>query len=185
MAIRWVDRVFDFSYPVAVFPVIFDRLRGTPSRLEEKLRPLDLATRTRRPESAWSIQEHAGHLLDLDELHFGRLDDYDAGAPVLRAADMSNRKTEEANHNERPVEDLLRAFRSERHRFLVRLEGWDEALLARVSRHPRLDRPMRAVDMAYFVAEHDDHHLASMTALARDQDRAREARRSRDDRLTS
>jgi hypothetical protein len=33
--------------------------------------------------------------------------------------------------------------------------------------HPRLQQPMRLVDMLYFVAEHDDHHLARMTALAR------------------
>jgi hypothetical protein len=26
---------------------------------------------------------------------------------------------------------------------------------------------MRVVDMAFFVAEHDDHHLARMTQLAR------------------
>jgi uncharacterized damage-inducible protein DinB len=168
MAIRWVDRTFDFSFPVGVYPVVFERLRGTPARLEEKLRALDHPTRTRRRDSAWSIQEHAGHLLDLDELHFGRLDDYDAGASVLRAADLSNRKTEEADHNARPVEDLLRAFRGERARFLARLEAWNEERLARVSRHPRLERPMRAIDMAWFVAEHDDHHLATMTTLARE-----------------
>jgi hypothetical protein len=33
--------------------------------------------------------------------------------------------------------------------------------------HPRLQQPMRVVDMAFFVAEHDDHHLARMTQLAR------------------
>jgi hypothetical protein len=26
--------------------------------------------------------------------------------------------------------------------------------------HPRLKQPMRLVDHLYFVAEHDDHHLA-------------------------
>jgi hypothetical protein len=26
---------------------------------------------------------------------------------------------------------------------------------------------MRVIDMAFFVAEHDDHHLARMTDLAR------------------
>jgi uncharacterized damage-inducible protein DinB len=26
------------------------------------------------------------------------------------------------------------------------------------------ERPMRLVDMLYFAAEHDDHHLAAMTA---------------------
>jgi hypothetical protein len=28
---------------------------------------------------------------------------------------------------------------------------------------------MRVVDMAFFVAEHDDHHLARMTELVRGQ----------------
>jgi len=33
--------------------------------------------------------------------------------------------------------------------------------------HPRLKVRMRLVDLAYFVAEHDDHHLASMVIIAR------------------
>jgi hypothetical protein len=33
--------------------------------------------------------------------------------------------------------------------------------------HPRLGTPMRLVDMMFFVAEHDDHHLATITELAR------------------
>ena len=28
--------------------------------------------------------------------------------------------------------------------------------------HPRLKQPMRLVDHLYFVAEHDDHHLAKI-----------------------
>ena len=31
---------------------------------------------------------------------------------------------------------------------------------------PRLGTPMRLVDLAFFVAEHDDHHLAQITFLA-------------------
>ena len=31
--------------------------------------------------------------------------------------------------------------------------------------HPRLDRPMRVIDLAIFAAEHDDHHLARITEL--------------------
>jgi len=30
---------------------------------------------------------------------------------------------------------------------------------------------MRVIDMALFIAEHDDHHLAAMTELARRLDR--------------
>lgn len=167
MTLRWVDRTFDFSFPVGLIDAILERLRGTPARLEEKLRTLDRAMLTRRDGDSWSIQEHAGHLLDLDELHLGRLDDYDSGAAVLRPADMENRKTREANHNARPVEEILAEFRKERGLFVARLEGSDEERLVATALHPRLNRPMRVVDMAYFVAEHDDHHLARMTALAR------------------
>lgn len=163
---RWVDRAFDFSFPVGLYEVILERLRGTPARLEEKLRALDSFTRMRREGDKWSIQEHAGHLLDLDDLHLGRLEDYENGAKVLRAADMENRKTREANHNARPLEDLLRDFRRERGAFVARLESWPEERRESVSIHPRLDRPMRVVDLAFFVAEHDDHHLARMTELA-------------------
>jgi hypothetical protein len=33
--------------------------------------------------------------------------------------------------------------------------------------HPRLKTPMRIIDLFLFVAEHDDHHLARITELAR------------------
>jgi hypothetical protein len=31
--------------------------------------------------------------------------------------------------------------------------------------HPRLEQPMTVVDLCFFVAEHDDHHLAAITSL--------------------
>jgi uncharacterized damage-inducible protein DinB len=167
VTLRWVERRFDFSFPVGRIDTILERLRGTPARLEEKLSGFGRATLIRRDGDSWSIQEHAGHLLDLDELHIGRLDDYESGAAVLRPADLENRKTREANHNARPLEEILAKFREERARFVARLETWDQERLGATALHPRLSQPMRVVDMAYFVAEHDDHHLARMTGLAR------------------
>lgn len=164
---RWTERRFDFSLPEALFPVVVERLRGTPARLEDRVRTLSPEVLTHRPGNAWSIQEHIGHLLDLDELHTGRLDDYLAGAEVLRAADMANRKTWEARHNERPVEDLLADFRRERLHFVDRLDHWDPDLISLTALHPRLGKPMRVLDMAFFTAEHDDHHLAVITNLLR------------------
>jgi uncharacterized damage-inducible protein DinB len=167
MKLRWFDRHFTFNLPEELFPDIVERLRGTPARIEEKVRDLSPTLLTRRDGEAWSIQEHVGHLLDLDELHDGRLDDFLAGAEVLRAADLTNRRTHEANHNERPLTDLLQAFRRERERFVARLDAWDAELISRIALHPRLKQPMRVIDMALFTAEHDDHHLARMTELAR------------------
>jgi uncharacterized damage-inducible protein DinB len=165
MSLRWTDRRFTFDLPENLFPVVIERLRGTPARIEDKVRGLSPTLLTRRHGDAWSIQEHIGHLLDLDELHAGRLDDFLAGAEVLRAADMTNRKTHEADHNRRPIADLLQAFRRERERFVARLDAWDEGLIGLTALHPRLNQPMRVIDMAFFTAEHDDHHLAQMTEL--------------------
>jgi hypothetical protein len=163
----WTARQFTFNLPESLFPIVVERLRGTPARIEDKVRSLSASVLTRREGEAWSIQEHIGHLLDLDELHDGRLDDFLAGASVLRAADMTNRKTHEAGHNQRPIADLLGDFRRERERFVARLDAWDPALVSLTALHPRLQQSMRVIDVAFFTAEHDDHHLTRMTELAR------------------
>ncbi len=165
--LRWTARTFRFDLPVEMFPFVLERLRGTPARVEDKVRDLSPALLTQRDGDAWSIQEHIGHLIDLDELHAGRIDDYLAQAEVLRPADMENKKTWGADHNRRPVEELLRALRHERQSFVERLKAWDPERIGQSALHPRLKQPMRVIDMAFFVAEHDDHHLAVMTQLAR------------------
>ena len=164
---RWVEREFEFNLPVGVFPCVVERLRGTPARLEELTRGLTRAELTAKPGGLWSIQEQAGHLSDLDELHEGRLEDYARGLEVLRAADMRNRKTEEAGHNGARLEEILAAFRAARLGFVGRLEALSEEEVAASALHPRLRKQMRVIDMAYFTAEHDDHHLASISELRR------------------
>src|SRR5919199_2872754 len=111
---KWFEREFDFSLPIGVFPCVVERLRGTPARLEELVRGLEPRVLTARRDGAWSIQEHVGHLFDLDELHEGRLEDYARRLDRLRPADLSNRKTYEAGHNDAAVEDLLARFRAAR-----------------------------------------------------------------------
>ena len=165
---RWFDRTFRFDLPVAFFPAVLERLRGAPARLEEKLRAAPSELRIRRPGETWSAQEHAGHLLDLDDLHTARLDDYRSGAKALRPADLANRRTFDANHNSRPLEEILAGFRRGRSEFVRALEGWDEPRLSDTAIHPRLNQPMRLIDMAVFVADHDDHHLARMTEILRE-----------------
>lgn len=164
---KWFEREFDFSLPVGVFPCVLERLRGTPARLEELVRGLPAEILTERRDGKWSVQEHVGHLYDLDELHDGRLEDYARGLEVLRAADLSNRKTEEAGYNSARLEDLLARFRTARASFVRRLESLTEEDVAASAVHPRLGKEMRVIDMALFVAEHDDHHLATINELSK------------------
>jgi len=161
----WFERKFEFSFPVELLPNLLTRLRGTPARLEEVLRGCSREILTRKPEEKWSAQEHAGHLLDLEPLWLARVGDYVTGSAQLTPTDLKNRKTDEANHNTRPLEQILTEFRADRERLLQRVNKLDASLFARAIPHPRLKTPMRLVDHLYFVAEHDDHHLARIWEL--------------------
>jgi uncharacterized damage-inducible protein DinB len=156
----WFERKFEFTFPVELHPNLCARLRGTPSRLEEVVRSAAHDLLVRKPGEKWSAQEHAGHLLDLEPLWLARVDDYFTGAAELTVADLSNRKTDEAQHNQRPVGDILAEFRIARARLLKRVQEIEPAIFVRSIPHPRLKTPMRLVDHLYFAAEHDDHHLA-------------------------
>lgn len=163
-ALRWFDRAFAFDLPAALLPNVLERLRGTPDRLDALVRAAPPAALTRRDGQRWSAQEHLGHLLDLEGLWRGRVDDLRDGVP-LRPADLENRKTHEARHNDRPADELLAAFRAARADLVRAVEALGPEAGERRSQHPRLQQPMRLVDLLVFVAEHDDHHLAHARAL--------------------
>jgi len=91
--------------------------------------------------------------------------DYVAGSDQLTPTDLNNRKTDLANHNVRLLEQILAEFRTARGLLLKRVDDLDSSLYARAIPHPRLKTPMRLIDHLYFVAEHDDHHLARIWDL--------------------
>ncbi len=163
----WFERTFPFEYPASKFWDLLERVRGTPARLEERLRGLTSEVLTRREGKSWSIQENVGHLLDLGYLPLQRIEDILAGKAVLCAADLTNRKTNEANHNAAAIGDLLSAFRHERAKLVERFESLPESAWSQAALHPRLQKPMRIVDIACFDAEHDDYHLARIGEMIR------------------
>ena len=161
----WFERKFDFSFPAELLPNLCTRLRGTPARLEEVLRGCSHKILIGKPQEKWSAQEHAGHLLDLEPLWLSRVGDYMEGRYRLTEADLTNRKTHEANHNAHSLDQILTEFRAAREGLLKRVDELDALPLARSIPHPRLKTPMRLVDHLYFVTEHDDHHLVQIWEL--------------------
>jgi uncharacterized damage-inducible protein DinB len=161
----WFERTFDLNFPAELYPNICARLRGTPARIEELLAGQTAPALTRKPSSGWSAQEHAGHLLDIEPLWLVRVDDYATGHAQLTPTDLRNTKTTQANHNARPLNQILAAFREERQTLLHRVNQLDPSLHAHSIPHPRLKTPLRLVDHLFFVAEHDDHHLAHIWEL--------------------
>ncbi len=156
----WFEREFEFSFPAELFPNLLVRLRGTPARIEDIMRGRTREILVRKSGGKWSAQEHAGHLLDLEPLWTARVEDFARGSTELTVADLQNRKTHEANHNARSVEEILAEFRRARMRLVDRAELAASVAPGRTLLHPRMKKAMRLVDHLYFVAEHDDHHLA-------------------------
>lgn len=162
----WFERTFHFNFPIGLFPVIFSRLEGSIFRLQS-LKANANETTCSKALHGWSVKQHIGHLTDLEELWWKRLADFEQNKAVLTAADLTNKKTEIANHNEKPLHKIITDFENERKRMLQIIYPFDEEILAKTALHPRLNTPMRLIDLLYFVAEHDDHHLAIVSNLLR------------------
>ncbi|MFL5739823.1 MAG: DinB family protein [Flavisolibacter sp.] len=162
----WIQRQFNFNFPVGLFPVIFSRLEGSIFRIHTILLNAD-EEKSSHNSAGWSVKQHVGHLYDLEELWWKRLADFEANKAMLTVADMSNAKTNEAGHNEKTLEQLLHLFTVERQKMLETIYSIDEEMLQRTSVHPRLNQPMRLIDALYFIAEHDDHHIAVVSNLLR------------------
>ena len=162
---KWFERTFNFENNQNVFPSILERLSGTPIRLEEKMKELTEKKLTFSLDNTWSIKENIGHLIDLEPLWQGRLDDIIKGQIELRPTDLQNTKTDLANHNDNTTEELLFEFRKIRKQTIRTLQAINEETVFKAALHPRLKTPMRTIDLFLFVAEHDDHHLARITEL--------------------
>jgi hypothetical protein len=134
----WTERSWSFDLPIGAFPALLERIRGTPARAQDLVLDVEDDVLSFRPGGAWCVKEHIGHLDDLDDLDTRRLAEYLAGAEQLSAADMSNRRTNEANHQSAQFSDIIMRFKRHRSAFLDELENLTEAQIATTALHPRL-----------------------------------------------
>lgn len=162
---RWIDRTFKFDFPVDLYPGIIERLRGTPARLDKLTQNLSQEVLVTKCDSGWSINEHCGHLSQVDMLWNYRFEEYLNGAEELMAADLSGKKTDAVDFNAKKLADILSIFQDGRRVLVARMEEIDHETASRVAFHPRLKQPMRLVDHAFFAAEHDDQHLATISEI--------------------
>ncbi len=162
---KWVKRKFEFDFPASEYVHFLDFLKQTPAKLEAIIKSTPKEFLTKRESDTWSIQENAGHLLTVDSLFVGRLDDYLANAEILRAADVSGGRTNRADYNSKNIDDILQKFKLIRQEYINRLEQLEPEDFEKIAQHPRLDKPMRLCDMLHFQQEHDKHHLNRIEEL--------------------
>ena len=158
----WFERRFQPIDDNGRLPGILERLDGTPARVVALLQTRGAAGAA---PPGWSAAQELGHLIDLEPLWLARVHDIVDGRQELTVADLSNRATHEGGHDRWPLDVLAGRFEAARKRLVAALRALTPSDLDLAARHPRLGTPMRVVDLAYFVAEHDDHHLVRLREL--------------------
>ena len=161
----WFERRFDLPTDPGLQATLIERLDGTEYRLIAKLSEPDDYDGSAKPDGKWSIKEHVGHLLLLEKLWIRRARDIVQGKEYLTEADLENTATEKGNFNSYQIEGLIDDFGEAREEFMGLLRYAKPEDLQKTALHPRLKTPMNLIQLGTFVAEHDDHHLAHITAL--------------------
>ena len=162
----WNQRTIRFDRSVQEMPLLLERMAGTPARLAHLTRSLPREHLVLSREGKWSIMEHIAHLLHLDLRFQARVDDFVARRSELCRIDLDHHHREVNGHRDRTLGDLLEEFRLGRSVLVRRIRQMDDSVLGQRAMHPCQHRPMSAVDMALWIAEHDDHHLATGRIIA-------------------
>lgn len=160
MSLPWFERNLRFGYTPEMLPFFLERLEGTIIRLEQKIRGIDNKILSQRWHDKWSIKENIGHLAEVDEVANKRIDEITSGA-----TQMSPAVFEPKDYNPWPVEKVLDFFKKNRLSNVAKYRTLTAQQLMKSSLHPRLKVPMTPVDLAWFDAEHDDHHLVKINEI--------------------
>lgn len=157
----WFERNMKFGFPLEMLPFFLDRLDGTSVRIAEKIKNVNNEVLSHQPEGKWSIKQHIGHLGEVDDITILRLTEISEGADTLSPAVFEPKH----DFNAMSISDVLHFFDNSRIRMINAFNSLDKNTLSKSSRHPRLNVHMTPVDLAWFDAEHDDHHLVKISQI--------------------
>jgi len=158
--LSWFERVFKFGLPIGMLPFYIERLEGTSARIESKIKGISEEILSRRLDNKWSIKENIGHLAEVDEIALKRI-----GEIISGVSPMSRAVFEPQPYHEWPINKVFKFFHETRLQNIKRYSDLKAEDLEKSSLHPRLNLMMTPVDLAWFDAEHDDHHLVRINEI--------------------
>lgn len=159
---KWINKTFTFNKTIDDFNTLTLSLHQNAIFIKQVTENMDKKLLDKVLDGKWSIKENIGHLIDLEELHEKRLDEFVADKKLLTPADMSNLKTKKAKHNNKSITELTDKFIESRKQFLHKVKEAPQETLTRKAFHGRLNKDMRLLDMLSFMNEHDLHHIQSI-----------------------
>ncbi|HEY5826371.1 MAG TPA: DinB family protein [Cyclobacteriaceae bacterium] len=157
---EWFDRQFTFGLPKEMLPFYLERLEGTIARIEQKVKGVDNKILSAKLNDKWSIKQNIGHLAEVDQVGNKRIDEMTSGVAVLSPAVF-----EPQDYNPWPIEKVVHFFIQTRRANLDKYKTLSEEQVVKSSLHPRLKVQLTPVDLAWFDAEHDDHHLVKINEI--------------------
>jgi hypothetical protein len=158
--IPWFERELVFGKPAEMLPYFLERLEGTIVRIETKVKSIDNKILSEKYNGKWSIKQNIGHLAEVDQIANKRIDEMISGVAIMSPAVF-----EPQDYNPWPIEEVISFFTKTRKSNLKKYSALSEGDLKRGSLHPRLKVQMTPVDLAWFDAEHDDHHLVKINSI--------------------
>ena len=167
---QWIVHEFNLGIDIGWTKNILTRIEDTEIRLTHYIKNLSDKQLSLKTNDLYSIKEHIGHLTDLEELWLNRFEQFEKELPELIAADMTNQKTKSLNHNEQDINVLIDNFKNNRQASLNKVKKFSKKIQNHEAFHPRIKTMMKPVDLLFFIAEHDDHHLTTIKEIISDFD---------------
>lgn len=159
--LKWFERKFEFGLSPNMLPFLLERLEGTTSRIKNKVEKFSDAELSTQLNGKWSVKENIGHLAEVDEIANKRIHEMINGISPLSPAVFPVKQ----KYNNQSIDQVINYFHSTRQDNINHYHSLTKEELQKQSLHPRLNVLMTPVDLAWFDAEHDDHHLRMMTEI--------------------
>jgi hypothetical protein len=157
----WFERQFTFGLPPQMLPFYLERLSGTLSRIEKKVAGVSEEILSQKLDGKWSVKENIAHLAEVDEISLTRVGEMKKGISPMSPAVIQPGK----DYNAQSIAEVLNFFKTRREQNLNSYKSLTDHDLLKSSLHPRLKVPLTPVDLAWFDAEHDDHHLVRINEI--------------------
>jgi hypothetical protein len=158
---QWLDRKFNFELPSGMLPFYLERLDGAIARLEKKTENVSDKILSEQLNGKWSIKQNIGHLAELEEVSLKRIDEILKGISPISPAIFEVQH----DYNAVPVKEVIEYFNNNRQKAIKKFKSLTPDDLQKSSMHPRLKVPISVIGLAFFHAEHDDHHIVRINEI--------------------
>ena len=163
--LKWFDRKFNFHFGMEKFPELLERMELNVQKFRAITQDKSEEQLNDKPCGKWSVKEHIGHLWILEPLWQKRFIEIRENQTEMSPTDLNNTATDKALFNQYNIGKILTDFEEERQNTIRLLKSFKGEDFHHSLFHPRLNQPMRIIDLMYFIAEHDTHHLNTISKI--------------------